>query len=640
MIDERERVFRQRRIDSLDALRSAHSVGQVPELPVADVVLVLDGYGQLAGDFEEFEPLVHSIAARGGSYGVHLVASVARWGEVRMAQQAAFGTRVELRLNDPADSTIDRKLAATIKDDVPGRALLDGKLLGHVALPRIDSSPDRASAGEALGQAVRAVRSAWTGSGAPQVRVLPPVLAAAELPDPADVPFGVPLGLEESDLKPEILDLFGRDQHLLVLGDGGCGKTNLLRLLAQGLTQRHSADELVFAVVDPRRGLRYAFAEDYLGGYATNAASAAQLAAAVTSELAKRSPDEPGQAGGGGPALGAWPHVVLLVDDYDVLVASGTQPLAAFVAYLSAARDIDLHVVLTRRVSGASRGLYEPLVMGLREAGAAGLVMSGDRSEGLLFSGVRASHLPPGRGLLVRAGEPVRTVQTAHYAGRSRHAGHGRRGVRTGAPVTEDVIALCRRRPEIEQSVGALLAAGPELWVRPIVRGELVELVDDAGFSLLTVECPLLVRVPGEVRRLLGEVEDAEAPLWWVEIRAASAREGAAGAARRFAEHLVRDLGGRSGRRRRAKCPGERESPRPGQARRAAPRGGHPHRHRGDHPARAARRTAHPLALGRRPALRQGVAAATGAHSRLQPADDSAGGPAPQRGRAMGGPGR
>lgn len=68
--------------------------------------------------------------------------------------------------------------------------------------------------------------------------------------------------------------------------------------------------------------------------------------------------------------------------------------------------------------------------------------------------------------------------------------------------------------------------------------------MDDAGFSLLTVEGPLLVRVPGEVRRLLGEVEDAEPPLWWVEIRAASAREGAAGAARRFAEHLVRDLGG------------------------------------------------------------------------------------------------
>jgi S-DNA-T family DNA segregation ATPase FtsK/SpoIIIE len=71
---------------------------------------------------------------------------------------------------------------------------------------------------------------------------------------------------------------------------------------------------------------------------------------------------------------------------------------------------------MTRKVAGASRGLYEPFTTALRESGVAGLVMSGDRSEGPLFPGIRAGILPPGRGLLVRQGERARTIQVA-YAG-------------------------------------------------------------------------------------------------------------------------------------------------------------------------------------------------------------------------------
>lgn len=42
--------------------------------------------------------------------------------------------------------------------------------------------------------------------------------------------------------------------------------------------------------------------------------------------------------------------------------------------------------------------------------------MAGDRSEGQLFPGVYAGQQPPGRGVLVRRGEPNRLIQTA-YAG-------------------------------------------------------------------------------------------------------------------------------------------------------------------------------------------------------------------------------
>jgi S-DNA-T family DNA segregation ATPase FtsK/SpoIIIE len=110
---------------------------------------------------------------------------------------------------------------------------------------------------------------------------------------------------------------------------------------------------------------------------------------------------------------------VLLIDDYDILAASATQPLGALVPYLAAGRDLGLHVVLTRRVAGASRGLYEPFTLGVREAGCLALLMSGDRSEGQLFAGVRPTILPVGRAQYIRPGEAVRTVQTAYLEERS-----------------------------------------------------------------------------------------------------------------------------------------------------------------------------------------------------------------------------
>ncbi|MGQ0777614.1 MAG: hypothetical protein ACT4NY_24920 [Pseudonocardiales bacterium] len=70
--------------------------------------------------------------------------------------------------------------------------------------------------------------------------------------------------------------------------------------------------------------------------------------------------------------------------------------------------------------------------------------------------------------------------------------------------MTVDVIALCREQPDVAATLTALLAAGPQLRVRPIERGGLVQLCDDTGAPLVTVEGPSLVQVPGEVQRLLG----------------------------------------------------------------------------------------------------------------------------------------
>ncbi|MFE5961430.1 type VII secretion protein EccCa [Streptomyces rubiginosohelvolus] len=415
MLALREDLFREHGIDSVDQLRTLHAAGRLPELASAEILLVIDGFGALRDDFDELDDAIADILKRGGGYGIHVVAGMLRWNDVRIAIQSNFGTRVELRLNDPGESGIDRKLAETLAPDEPGRVLTDGKLFAHVALPRTDGGEDTSDLGAVLERTARTVRATWNGEVAQPVRVLPQILEPHSLPGPAAEPTRVPIGLDQSALAPVLLDLFRHDQHLLVLGDSECGKTNLLRTVAHGLVDRYGEDDLVFAVMDPRRSLRGVVPEEFNGGYAYNSKLCAGLSAAITTELEKRLPDENARLEDLEPGnWGKGPRIVVLVDDYDVLTTAGQSPLSPFLPYIPSAVDIGLHFVLTRRVAGASRGMYEPLVQGLRESGASALLMAGDRSEGQLFPGVYASQQAPGRGVFIRRGQPNHLIQTVY----------------------------------------------------------------------------------------------------------------------------------------------------------------------------------------------------------------------------------
>ncbi|MER6086760.1 type VII secretion protein EccCa [Streptomyces bluensis] len=417
MLATREDLFRAHHIDSVDQLRTLHAAGRLPQLASAEILLVVDGFGALRDDFAQLDDAVVDILKRGSGYGIHVVAGMLRWNDVRIATQSYFGTRVELRLNDPTESSVDRRLAETLSPDEPGRVLTDGKLFAQTALPRTDGLAERSDLAAVLERTARTIRATWSGEVAQPVRVLPHILEPAMLPGLVEEPRRVPIGLDQTALAPVLLDLFAHDQHLLVMGDSECGKTNLLKTIASGLVERHTEDELVLAVMDPRRGLRGVVPEEYLGGYAYNTRLCTGLSAAIAKELEKRLPDENARPEDLEPgSWGSGPRIVVLVDDYDVLTTAGQAPLTPFLPYIPAAVDIGLHFVLTRRVAGASRGMYEPLVQGLRESGASAVLMAGDRSEGQLFPGVYATQQPAGRGLLIRKGQSNRLIQTVYTA--------------------------------------------------------------------------------------------------------------------------------------------------------------------------------------------------------------------------------
>jgi S-DNA-T family DNA segregation ATPase FtsK/SpoIIIE len=448
LVLERERRFRDLGVDSMASWHALRRAG-LDLGGYGEVFLLVDNWGALVREQPELEAEITELAGLGLHYGVHLVLAANRWAELRPGLRENLGGRLELRLNDPLESEVGRAAAAGLPD-LPGRGLTPSGLQFQAALPgRTGAALDRALPGRA-------------GAAAPPLRLLPTLVGeAALLPaDPAppaagpESPAGLPFAVEEHRLEVVRLDLFEGSPHLLVLGHAGCGKSSLLRLVANGLTARHPPDEVALLVVDLRRGLLDLTALPNLVGYACSTTTVAQAVDHLRGQLEARTaaglgllpafpippdlavPDDLGSLvvappvgsgrssglvagerraeGSGSGSGGRGPRYVVLVDDYDLLPAAAGSPLLPLLDFLGLGRELGFHLVLARRVAGAARAGFEPVFQRVRELGGAGLVMSGDPGEGALVGSQRAAALPPGRGFLVHPPRPPTLVQVAY----------------------------------------------------------------------------------------------------------------------------------------------------------------------------------------------------------------------------------
>ncbi|WP_054055939.1 type VII secretion protein EccCa [Alloactinosynnema sp. L-07] len=404
LLAQRERLFAEHQIDGIVTYRKLRADGHFTDTPFGDVFLVIDGWQTLRGDFEDLEEMVGDIAARGLSYGVHVIATCARSFDLRMNVRDLFASKLELKIGDPIDSIIDRRAAISVPADAPGRGIA---MSGHqmlIALPRVDGKATAADLAAGTAELVAAVGTGWQGPPAPSVRLLPGMLPYADLPATDELTgpdAGFAVGIHERDLSAMRLD-FAADPHFFLLADTQSGKTAFLRTLAHRIMGAYQPSEARIMLVDHRRGLLGEIGDDYLLGYGTNDSHSAGLLAEVAEAMTNRLP---------GPDVTAeqlrgrswWrgPEIFVLVDDYDMVATHTTHPLMPLLPLIAQGQDIGLHVVLARRSGGAGRGLFEPVLARLREVGTPGLMMSGDRDEGPLLGGMRAQVLPPGRGWLV-----------------------------------------------------------------------------------------------------------------------------------------------------------------------------------------------------------------------------------------------
>jgi S-DNA-T family DNA segregation ATPase FtsK/SpoIIIE len=414
LIADREVMLRDMGIDSIAEFRSRRAAGLLPDgVRAADVFLIIDNWGGVRSEFEDADAAVTDIAARGLGVGVHLVLTASRWLEIRPALRDSIGTRMELRLNDPAESEVNRRLAARMANAVPGRGIAAPGVFYHLVLPRLDGQETAEGVREAQDDILAKIIAAWSGTVAPAVRMLPSELSFKSLLElPRGDAVGVPIGITEADFRPVALDLAGGGEpHFLTFGDAGSGKTSFLRTFIGGLAATSSPWDVRVVLVDYRRSLLGAVPEDYLGAYAPDVtavnAYVEQLCARLTERMPPAGITQQELAG-----RGWWegPEIYLLIDDYDLV---GGVPLAPLAEFIPHAREVGLHVVVARRVTGMNRTFSDQFFNRIRELGCDGLVLSGDRREGPVLGEERAAERPPGRGVLVRRGRPGELIHIA-----------------------------------------------------------------------------------------------------------------------------------------------------------------------------------------------------------------------------------
>jgi DNA segregation ATPase FtsK/SpoIIIE, S-DNA-T family len=403
LLTSREKRFAGSGVDSIAGYRRQGYPGDA----YGEVFLVIDGWATIRAEYDDLEQLIIDIATRGLSYGVHVLAAGNRWLDFRPAVRDLFGTKLELRLGEPADSLVNRKAAGNVPEHTPGRGLTAEGLHFLAAQPAL--------AGSEPAELVKAIAAAWPGPAAPQVRLLPADLPYAELVTAANTSgLALPLGPAEADLGPVSAD-FAADPHLLVFGDPGSGKSSLLRSLASSIARQCTPEQARIILIDHRRSLLGAVQSEHLIGYGATAAETRELMDSVVGYMQRRLP---------GPEITpaqlrdrSWwtgPECFVLVDDYDLVSAGASNPVTALLDFLAQARDVGLHLVLARRAGGAGRALYEPVIQRLREVTTPGLLLSGEREEGALLGEVRPRPLPPGRAILVNRRTGTQLIQLGH----------------------------------------------------------------------------------------------------------------------------------------------------------------------------------------------------------------------------------
>jgi S-DNA-T family DNA segregation ATPase FtsK/SpoIIIE len=402
LVDERDRELRRLGLGGIDELRRRWRERGSDD-GFGDVFLLVDNWGAATRAFDWIEEETTALAGVGLSYGIHLVLSADRWGDIRPALRDRIPGRIQLRPIDPADSAYDLRATRALSG-TPGRALVPGPCQVQLALPRMggcDPSVDADTAFRDL------VAHAVDGPAAPRVQLLPLTVNLDGL-DWTDWRRRreIPLGVGDADLAPVAFDLRTRDaQHLYVCGDSRCGKTSFLRALMGAMTRVLSPEEVRFHIVDIRRGLLDAVPESYVASHAVTVSAIDAVADELRAELARRQPPPDARPQELADRLHIeGPELVLVVDDDDIVDASALRPL---VQAVPVAWDLKFHVVLARRPAAPD---YDSLGSALARQGAVGVEMS--EAERCVFV-PRPVNLPPGRAHLVVRGQPA-LIQLIH----------------------------------------------------------------------------------------------------------------------------------------------------------------------------------------------------------------------------------
>ncbi|NKY34772.1 type VII secretion protein EccCa [Nocardia speluncae] len=427
LLASRQALFDHLGIDSMREFRRRRSTPEgTAELSSygdehGDVFVVVDGWDigfAVNGPYyDEYMPIMETIALQGLNYGLHLVASSSRWAAIRPAVKDLIQTRLEMRLGDLTDTMFSahRAVVAAVPPNRPGRCISGEGLHMITALPRNDGNGDADSAAAGLSAAITQVGQTFSGRRAPEVRLLPSqvtmpeILANVAPPTNLAERLRVPFGIRESDLGPAVLD-FGVSTHFVVLGSSGSGKSTVLGALLESIRTRFTPDQARVLLIDYRRRHMDAVPEEQSIGYLTSNRDLTHDLPFVAQKLRDRRPPE-GVTSQQLKERSWWsgPEIFVVVDDYHMVVQRGQMnPLDALKELIVDGRDTGFHLIAARSIAQADSAMYDSVLGQVKNLNSSGLIMDGTKMDGMLIGDVKPTKQPVGRGILV---EPLTSTK-------------------------------------------------------------------------------------------------------------------------------------------------------------------------------------------------------------------------------------
>ena len=302
-----------------------------------------------------------------------------------------LGTKVEFRLGDVNETQVDR-ITREIPVNRPGRAVSTDKHHLMIGVPRLDGVHSAEALVPAISAAVQEIATRHTDQ-APRVRVLPERVYLRELD--ADPPgpesdyrtrWTVPVGIRESDLTV-VHNRMHTSPHQLIFGASKSGKTTIAHAVARAICARNSPEQVRFMVADYRSGLLEAVPATHLlaaGAINRNHTMLEASVKALATNLTQRLP--PADLTPAQLRSRSWwtgPDIVLLVDDWHMIVAAGgmVSPMAPLAPLIPASADIGLHLVVTCQMSQAHRSTMDKFIGAAYGAGTPTMFLSGEKQD-------------------------------------------------------------------------------------------------------------------------------------------------------------------------------------------------------------------------------------------------------------------
>lgn len=215
---------------------SLEDYGQRAEGSFPRIVVLLDDYGGFASAYErvnlgELLDVLPRLVAEGRPLGIHFVITADRRGSVPGSIVGIVPQKIVLRMAGDDDyASLGLDLKAVRGAHLPaGRAFVDGTLEMQLAV----AGPTADAAGQAAALAELGARIPDATAGGPlQVRILPALVSASELPPP-DRALRATLGLGDDELAPAIVDL--AEAHFLITGPYRSGRSTALAAIASSV---------------------------------------------------------------------------------------------------------------------------------------------------------------------------------------------------------------------------------------------------------------------------------------------------------------------------------------------------------------------------------------------------------------------